>query len=182
MNAQTPNSRMPFMLLLAVCWSMAVGAQGQARREVVQNVPADVVWYDVEQAVQAQTNGEVVLAVDLSRQRLKTLPDLMLFNDLTYLIVSRNKLESFSIGFKKTDLKASVADHNRIQDFPEVLLKMPHVEHLSLGENYLRGIPLDIDMMEGLEILSLWGNVPARFPRLWVTLNGSKSWTFCTTK
>ena len=76
---------------------MAVGAQGQARRSR-WNVPADVVWYeDVEQAVQAQTNGEVVLAVDLSRQRLKTLPpDLMLLHDLTYLIVSRNKLESLS--------------------------------------------------------------------------------------
>ena len=64
----------------------------------------------------------------------------------------------------RSDLKALVADHNRIQDFPEVLLKMPHVEQLSLGENYLRGIPLDIDMMAGLEILSLWGNVLARFP------------------
>lgn len=167
MNAQTHTFRMPFMLLLAVCWSIAVGAQGQARREVVQNVPADVVWYeDVEQAVQAQVNGEVVLAVDLSRQRLKTLPpDLMLLHDLTYLIVSRNKLESFPDWLQeKTDLKALVADHNRIQDFPEVLLKMPHVEQLSLGENYLRGIPLDIDMMAGLEILSLWGNVLARFP------------------
>ena len=112
-------------------------------REVVQNGLADVVWYeDVEQAVQAQRNGEVVLAVDLSRQRLKTLPpDLMLLHDLTYLIVSRNRLDRFPIGLQeKTDLKALVADHNRIQDFPEVLLlKMPHVEQLSMGDNELKG-------------------------------------------
>ena len=133
------------MLLLAVCWSIAVGAQGQARREVVQNVPADVVWYeDVEQAVQAQTNGEVVLAVDLSRQRLKTLPqDLMLLHDLTYLIVSRNKLESFPDWLQeKTDLKALVADHNRIQDFPEVLLKMyPDARIIVTHRDHLEAVP-----------------------------------------
>ena len=40
---------------------------------------------------------------------------------------------------------------------------MPNVEQLSL-EKLPEGIPLDIDMMAGLEILSLWGNVLARFP------------------
>ena len=59
-------------------------------------------WYeDVEQAVEAQVNGEVVLAVDLSRQRLKTLPQDLMLLDLTYLIVSRSKLSRFPIGFKK---------------------------------------------------------------------------------
>ena len=52
-------------------------------RDVVQNCPADVVWYeDVERRSKRKSNGEVVLAVDLSRNGCKTLPDLMLLDDL----------------------------------------------------------------------------------------------------
>ena len=47
---------------------------------------------------------------------------------------------------------------------------MPQCGTTEHWENYLRGIPLDIDMMQGLEILSLWGNVLAPFLRLWATL------------
>ena len=41
---------------------------------------------------------------------------------------------------------------------------MPHLEHISLGENALQGIPIDIDLIKNLKVLSLWGNVLAHFP------------------
>lgn len=140
---------------------------GQARREVIVGLPGDVVWYDdVEQAVQAQRDGLLVLAMDLSRQRLTDLPpDLLLLEDLAYLLVNRNRLHTLPEWLADmTDLKAIVADHNRFRDFPDVLLGMPHLEQISLGENELQAIPLDIDLVENLEVLSLWGNVLARFP------------------
>ena len=149
-----------FLLLACSCFS-------QTRREVVVDAPTDLVWYDeVERAVQAHRAGNVVLAVDLSRNRLRELPaDLMLLTDLTYLIVSRNKLSSLpEWAVEMTDLKAFIADYNRFEEFPEELLRMPHLKQVSLGENFLRAIPLDIDAMADLEILSLWGNVLARFP------------------
>lgn len=139
----------------------------QGRREAVVGAPSDLVWYDdLETAVQAQRAGQDVLAVDLTRQRLQSLPsDLMLLTDLTYLIVNRNRLSEFPSWFAELgSLKVLMADHNRLEEFPKVLLGMPKVEQLSLGENYLGGIPMDIDGMASLEILSLWGNVLARFP------------------
>ena len=140
---------------------------GQARREVIVDLPADVVWYEnVETAVQAQRNGAVVLALDLSRQRLKDLPpDLMLLEDLTYLLASRNRLDHFPNWLADmTDLQAIVADHNRFRNFPEVLLRMPHLSQISMGDNELHGIPLDIDLIADLEVLSLWSNLLASFP------------------
>ena len=154
-------------LMVALAWGLQEMSWGQARREVIVDLPADVVWYeDVETAVQAQRNGAVVLALDLSRQRLKDLPpDLMLLEDLTYLLASRNRLDHFPDWLADmTDLQAIVADHNRFRDFPEVLLRMPHLTQISMGDNELQGIPLDIDLITELEVLSLWSNLLASFP------------------
>lgn len=140
---------------------------GQGRREVVQGAPRDLVWYDdLEEAMLAQAQGEVVLAVDLTRNRLSDLPEeLKSLPDLTYLIVNRNRLRGLPQWLPElTDLSVLLADYNRMEDFPEVLLRMPQLKQLSLGENFLTGIPLDIDNMTSLEILSLWGNVLASFP------------------
>ena len=156
-----------FVLAALLIGGIQEFAWGQARREVIVDLPSDVVWYDdVETAVQAQRNGMVVLALDLSRQRLKDLPpDLMLLEDLTFLLASRNRLDHFPDWLAEmTDLKAVVADHNRFRDFPEVLLRMPHLTQISMGDNELQGIPLDIDLISQLKVLSLWDNVLASFP------------------
>jgi len=139
----------------------------QGRREVIPGAPSDLVWYDdVESAVQAQRSGQVILALDLTRNRLTDLPpDLMLLEDLAYLMVNRNRLQGFPGWLEELkDLRVLIADHNRVSEFPDVLLRMPQLEQLSLGENFLTGIPLDIDNMASLEILRLWGNVLASFP------------------
>ena len=142
-------------------------AWGQARRDVVQGTPLDLVWYeDVESALAAQRQGERVLALDLSRKRLRSLPEeLQSLESLRYLLLNKNRLQSLPSWLANmADLEALIADHNRFSLFPEVLMEMPQIAQLSLGENYLRGIPLDIDQMQGLQIWSLWGNVLASFP------------------
>lgn len=168
----TRRSLLPFRLqrlALVVVIGCGLGNDmlGQGRREVVQGVPGDLVWYeDVGEAILAQQQGEVVLALDLTRNRLSDLPEeLKSLPDLTYLIVNRNRLRGLPKWLSElTDLKVLLADYNRMEDFPEVLLLMPQLKQLSLGENFLTGIPLDIDNMTSLEILSLWGNVLASFP------------------
>lgn len=167
-----PVCQAPFLFkrlaaFVLLSWGLPGLSWGQARREVIVDLPEDVVWYDdVETAVQAQRNGAVVLALDLSRQRLKDLPpDLMLLEDLTYLLASRNRLDHFPDWLADmTDLKAVVADHNRFRNFPEVLFRMPHLTQISMGDNELQGIPLDIDLIADLEVLSLWSNLLASFP------------------
>lgn len=164
---QTPALFKRLAAFVLLSWGLLGLSWGQARREVIVDLPEDVVWYDdVETAVQAQRNGAVVLALDLSRQRLKDLPpDLMLLEDLTYLLASRNRLDHFPDWLADmTDLKAVVADHNRFRNFPEVLFRMPHLTQISMGDNELQGIPLDIDLIADLEVLSLWSNLLAAFP------------------
>ena len=41
---------------------------------------------------------------------------------------------------------------------------MPHLRQISMGDNELQGIPLDIDLIADLEVLSLWSNLLAAFP------------------
>lgn len=159
---------LPCLALMALTFMlMPSKASGQARRDVVQNTPADLVWHDdMEEALGAMSNGELVLAIDLSRNRLKTLPEeLLQFRDLRYLLLNRNRLRDLPGWLPQLrQLQALILDHNRFDNVPEVLLSMPQMEQLSIGENYLRGIPLDIDHMRGLQYLSLWGNVLASFP------------------
>ena len=159
---------MPCMVLLMLAWvSLPHAGFGQARRDVVQNTPADLVWHDgLEEAQNALANGELVLAIDLSRSRLKSLPEeLRQFDDLRYLLLNRNRLRNLPDWLPELgQLQALILDHNRFDEFPEVTLNMPHLEQLSIGENYLRAIPLDIDHIQSLQYLSLWGNVLASFP------------------
>lgn len=154
-------------LTMVLFWAWSMCSWGQARREVIQNAPSDLVWFDdIEEASKAVMEGDIVFALDLSRNRLHELPEeLLQFQDLQFLLLNRNKLESLPSWLSQlTQLKAIVLDHNRFYDFPEVLLGMPNLEQLSIGENYLRGIPLDIDHIANLQYLSLWGNVLASFP------------------
>ena len=158
----------PCLVLMALtCLSLPLKAKGQARRDVVQNTPSDLVWHEgMEEAQIAMSNGELVLAIDLSRNKLKSLPEeLQEFEDLRYLLLNRNRLRQLPDWLPELgQLHALILDHNRFDDFPEVLLSMPQLQQLSIGENYLRGIPIDIDHMQGLQYLSLWGNVLASFP------------------
>ena len=140
---------------------------GQARRDVILNAPQDLEWYDdLNDALEAQKLGQVVLALDLTRQKRTEVPaQLEGLTDLRYLILNRNRLENFPNWMANMkDLEVILADHNRLEEFPEVLLSMPKLRHVSLGENDLREIPLDIDLISQLEVLSLWGNALVLFP------------------
>jgi len=164
-QAPTMFKRVAAFVLLS--WALHGLSWGQARREVIVDLPEDVVWFDhLDEALQAQDSGVVVLALDLSRQRLRDLPtELKRLEDLRYLLVNRNRLDHFPDWLTDmTDLKAVVADHNRFRNFPAVLLRMPHLTQISMGDNELQGIPMDIDLISDLEVLSLWSNLLASFP------------------
>lgn len=170
MQPQPPSNSLQFGCRLLLTLALVAGVQlswAQARRDAVVGAPRHLVWFeDVEKAIQAQQTGEVVWALDLTRDRLTDLPEAILqLPNLRYLMVNRNKLNNLPEWLKElTDLRALMADHNHFRHFPDVLLRMPDLEQVSLGENALTAIPLDIDNMENLRVLSLWGNVVAEFP------------------
>lgn len=160
-------SRSIHLLLLALAWMACTALHGQKRRTVVEGTPSDLIWYEtVEEALLAQSQGTIVLALDATKSKWKEIPmDLLDLKDLRYLMLNRNKLDSLPDWFPQMkDLRAVVADYNRFESFPEVLLHMPHLTQISLGENYIEAIPINIDHIENLQYLSLWGNVIGSFP------------------
>jgi Leucine-rich repeat (LRR) protein len=160
-------NRLIQLTLMTLAWLSCTLALGQNRRSVIENAPADLVWFDnLDEAVVAQSQGTVVLALDATKSKWKEVPLALLeLKDLRYLMLNRNKLESLPDWMSDMkDLRAVVADHNRFERFPRVVLDMPQLTQISLGENYIEAIPLDIDQITKLQYLSLWGNVIGSFP------------------
>ena len=131
-------------LAVALCLlALSFASQGQSRRSVVEGAPRDLVWWeDLDEAVAAQTTGNVVLALDATKKKWRELPlTLLELPDLRYLLLNRNKLETLPDWLSDMDdLRVVIADYNRMELFPRVLLDMPYMSQVSLGENFIEAI------------------------------------------
>ena len=124
------------------------------------------IFYDLDAAVTALENGMPVLRLDLSRKRLKVLPEKI--GDLTELkelILDRNKLSELPASLSALkQLEHFSAKSNQIAEFPQVILGWVNLTHLDLGDNLVDAIPLHIDQLSALKTLSLWSNLIAQYP------------------
>ena len=153
-------------LLLAAMVTCNV-AWGQARREGIPGVVPGTVWFDdFDEALTAHRAGTPVVALDLTRRKLQTLPrDLVELSALRVLMLHKNRLNDLPawLAEMKT-IEVLLLDQNRFDAFPNVLLRMDQLETLSLGDNFIEEIPLDVDHMASLRHLALWGNLIGRYP------------------
>lgn len=153
-------------LLLAAMVTCTV-AWGQARREGIPGVGPGTVWFDdFDEALTAHRAGTPVVALDLTRRKLQTLPrDLVELSALRVLMLHKNRLNDLPawLAEMKT-IEVLLLDQNRFDAFPNVLLRMDQLETLSLGDNFIEEIPLDVDDMVSLRHLALWGNLIGRYP------------------
>ena len=153
--------------LLLVAMTTCTLAWGQARREGIPGVGAGTVWFDdLSEALTAHRAGTPVVALDLTRHKLHTLPgDLVELSALRVLMLHKNRLNDLPPWLAEMEsLKVLLLDQNRFDTFPEVLLRMDRLETLSLGDNFIEEIPLDVDHMASLRHLGLWGNLIGRYP------------------
>jgi len=153
--------------LLLVAITTCTLAWGQARREGIPGVGAGTVWFDdLNEALTAHRDGTPVVALDLTRRKLQTLPrDLVELSALRVLMLHKNRLNDLPPWLAEMEsLKVLLLDQNRFDTFPEVLLRMERLETLSLGDNFIEEIPLDVDHMASLRHLGLWGNLIGRYP------------------
>lgn len=124
------------------------------------------IFYDLDAAVTAQESGMPVLRLDLSRKRLKILPEKISdFPELKELILDRNKLSELPASLSTLNqLEHFSAKSNQIDEFPQVILEWINLTHLDLGDNFIDAIPLHIDQLSALKTLNLWSNVIAQYP------------------
>jgi hypothetical protein len=153
--------------LLLVAMTTCTLACGQARREGIPGVGSGTVWFDdLNEALTAHQAGTPVVALDLTRRKLQTLPrDLVELSALRVLMLHKNRLNDLPPWLAEMEsLEVLLLDQNRFDTFPEVLLRMDRLETLSLGDNFIEEIPLDVDHMASLRHLGLWGNLIGRYP------------------
>ena len=154
-----------WMLLAAM--ATCASAWGQARREGIPGVGAGTVWFnDLDDALTAHRAGTAVVALDLTRDKLQTLPQgLLELTALRVLMLHKNRLSDLPPWLADMEaLQVLLLDQNRFDAFPDVLLRMDQLETLSLGDNFIEEIPLDVDHMASLRHLALWGNLIGRYP------------------
>ena len=79
--------------LLLVAMTTCTLAWGQARREGIPGVGAGTVWFDDQsEALTAHRAGTPVVALDLTRHKLHTLPETWLNSALRVLMLHKNRL------------------------------------------------------------------------------------------
>jgi Leucine-rich repeat (LRR) protein len=124
------------------------------------------IYSDLTDALAAQSAGNRVLRLNLSRNKLRIVPpELAQLTDLKELILDRTKIATLPFALEKLErLEHFSANGNEISEFPEVILSWRNLEYLSLGNNIIDSIPLDIDLLGELRTLNLWSNLIAFFP------------------
>ncbi len=162
------------LLLLALLWLVPQLISAQTDLIVppfTPLAPGDSTWigapvYTSMKEALAVEDPTTIYRLDLSRQRLKNVPDeLARFTQLRELRLDRNKLDALPPFLTEfAHLEIFSAEENELTAFPDAMWSWPHVRELHLGDNWIEAIPIDIDELAQLEVLSLWSNVIGTFP------------------
>ncbi len=115
---------------------------------------------------QAMAEPMQVYRLDLSKQKLKVLPEeLRRLPNLNALDLGRNKLKELPSWFTDlANLQELTLSGNKLVDFPEVICGLRHLKRLDMSRNALTGLPACLGRLKELTSLDLWSNDLANFP------------------
>lgn len=117
-----------------------------------------------------------VFYLDISRDGLKEIPtEILLFKNLKGLDLSNNKLDSLPNTFIFHQLETLNLTNNKFRVFPPVICKNTGLTKLLMGKNYLTEIPECIGELYNLETLDIWFNVITVLPESLTQLNKLRS-------
>ena len=108
----------------------------------------------------ARLNPDSVYRLDLSRKKLKEVPEeVFLFKNLYELNLSRNQLTALpeQIG-SLVNLKILKASNNRMKTLPSSIGRLQNLKILELNRNLLVTLPNEAGALVSLERLELWDN------------------------
>lgn len=109
---------------------------------------------------EAMLNPDSVFRLDLSRKKLKVVPqEIFKFKNLYELNLSRNQLESLPADIKQlAALKILKISNNRLKTLPPEIGSLHALRKLELNRNLIVTLPPEIGYLANLEILELWDN------------------------
>lgn len=153
-------------LRLHRCLLIALAAlPGVLRAQPLSTTALDTVrtYHDLERAL---AEPMLVYRLDLSRQKLKELPEeLRRLPNLNALDLGRNKLRALPDWLTDlVNLQELNLAGNKLVDFPEVLCGLRNLKRLDMSRNALTGLPACMGRLEALVSLDLWSNDLATFP------------------
>lgn len=123
-----------------------------------------------------QLNPDSVFYLDLSREGLKEIPvEILKFKHLKGLDLSNNKLDSLPANFLFPKLEILNLNNNKFRVFPSVICLHTSLSHLMIAKNHLSEIPSCIGELYNLENLEIWFNVITILPETLAQLNKLKS-------
>lgn len=112
-------------------------------------------YYSIEEA---KRNPELVYHLDLSKQKLKQVPeDILLFSNLESLSLRKNKLKEIKLDLSSlTQIKTLNLSKNKLNNIPKWVYQLPKLEELNLSQNPINKIDPEINQLTLLLIFDCW--------------------------
>lgn len=134
----------------------------------------DHVFKSIEEAQSVAADS--VYRLDLSRKRLKEIPkSIYQFKNLRELNLSKNKLRDLPDKFVFRDLRILDLSKNKFKQFPTVICKNTALRNLFLGKNDIPEIPPCIGKLQDLIVLDIWFNPVNDLPEELIQLRNLRS-------
>lgn len=135
---------------------------------------SDRLFASMEEALAVHPDS--VYRLDLSHQQLKEVPaELLQFQNLRELDLSKNKLASLPPNFIFPRLEVLNLTKNKFETFPEAICKNTTLTQLFMGKNKMNTVPECIGDLEELAVLDIWFNYITDLPETLVNLKNLRS-------
>jgi len=123
----------------------------------------DKIYDSLEEAMKVHPDS--VFHIDLSGKRLTELPSQVLaFKNLISLDLSKNKLTSLPDSMLFKHIEVLNLTKNKLTVFPSVICQQTTLKQLFLGKNKLEALPSCIGQLTELIILDAWFNLITELP------------------
>lgn len=154
-----------------VCCAILLGARAQ-----LLTIAALDTVHTYRSLEKAMKEPDKVYRLDLSKTKLKEVPDLRMFKNLNALDLSQNKLKTIPAWLGEMKLIQELRiSKNKIETFPEAICKLTHLKRLDVSRNAITGLPKCMGGLKELVSLDAWDNDLADFP---AQLSGMESLRF----
>jgi Leucine-rich repeat (LRR) protein len=149
-----------FFLIIIICFLQLTGHAQLLSPEQLQQQPVYTSVFE------ASKHPEKVYRLDLSKQKLQTLPKALfgLYN-LQELILYKNRLHEIpaEIG-NLTNLQKLDVSKNELTELPPAIGNLTNLTELVANQNEIYKLPAEIGNLINLEYLDLWSNEIDVFP------------------
>lgn len=152
---------MHFKLFFLLIFFLASGS-ADAQLLSLSNLDTCKVYTSLEEALR---NPNQVVRLKLSRAKLKKFPEeIRQLVNLQELDLSKNKLHTLPDSLGLPYLQRLTLAKNSFEEFPVAICRLTHLKELVLSQNEIQALPSSIGQLKELEYLDLWSNNLGIYP------------------